>query len=111
MNAGNLFAGIPQPLPQELFEQLHASAGVRVERVVSQGHTSPAEGQWYDQPGDEWVVLLTGQATILFDDPRREVSLVTGDWLLIPTHARHRVTRTSSDQPCIWLAVHLPSEA
>lgn len=111
MNGGNLFAGIPKQLPQELFEQLHAGSGVRIERIVSQGHTSPPGGQWYDQPADEWVVLLAGQARILFDDPRREVSLTAGDWLLIPAHARHRVMHTSADHPCVWLAVHMPSGA
>ena len=114
MNAGNVYAGIhqqlPDELPDELLEQLYASAGLRIERIVSRGQPSPAEGHWYDQSGDEWVVLLSGHAKILFDDPRREVSLVAGDWLLIPAHARHRVTHTRCDPPCIWLAVHLPSE-
>lgn len=108
MNHGNLFAGIPQSLPSELFDSLHAAGGIRIERIVSQGHTSPPEGQWYDQPADEWVSLLTGQATILFDDPRRELALSPGDWLLIPAHARHRVVQTSHQPPCVWLAVHLP---
>ncbi len=111
MTSGNLFAGIPEQLPHELFEQLHTGRGVRIERIVSQGHTSPPGGQWYDQPGDEWVTLLSGEARILFDDPRREVSLTAGDWLLIPAHARHRVTHTIADQPCVWLAVHLPRQA
>ena len=110
MTSGNLFTAIPTPLPAELVQQLHVGHGVRIERIVSQGHTSPPEGQWYDQDADEWVALLTGDATILFDNPRREVTLAAGDWLLIPAHACHRVTHTSADQPSVWLAVHLPAQ-
>jgi cupin 2 domain-containing protein len=111
MNAGNLFADIPASMPSELVQVLHAGQGVRIERIVSQGHTSPPEGQWYDQAGDEWVGLLTGQATILFDQPPREVRLAAGDWLLIPAHARHRVSYTTHAPACVWLAVHLSANA
>ena len=44
----NLFAGIPAELPQELFQTLLATPGLRIERIVSLGHASP-EGFWYDQ--------------------------------------------------------------
>ncbi len=78
--------------------------GARVERIVSTGQATPA-GEWYDQPGDEWVALLTGRATLRFDDGSI-AELVPGDWLLIPAHVRHRVEATSEDPPCVWLAVH-----
>ena len=44
----NLFARLPLPGGDEGFETLAASAGVRIERIVSHGHTSPPNG-WYDQ--------------------------------------------------------------
>lgn len=78
--------------------------GTRVERIVSTGQTTPP-GQWYDQPGDEWVALLAGRATLRFDGGA-VVELAPGEWLLIPAHVRHRVESTSVDPPCIWLAVH-----
>ncbi len=87
----------------ELFESL-ATGDVLIERIVSRGHTTP-EDQWYDQEKDEWVVLLTGEAAVLFDDGR-EVSLKPGDYLMIPAHSRHRVTHTSTQPACIWLAIH-----
>ena len=103
---GNLFAGLTAPGGSERFDELLARPGVRVERIVSMGQTTQP-GEWYDQAGDEWVVLLTGRATLLFDGGAR-VELCPGDWLLIPAHARHRVEATSSAPPCVWLAVHLP---
>lgn len=55
----NIFADIPATLPEELVETLKAMLGVRIERMVSQGHASPA-GFWYDQETSEFVVLLQG---------------------------------------------------
>ena len=76
----------------------------RLERIVSTGQSTPP-GTWYDQPGDEWVALLAGRATLRFEDGGL-VELAPGDWLLIPAHERHRVEATSAEPPCVWLAVH-----
>ena len=89
---------------REIIEPLTADNGILIERIVSNGQTSP-EGFWYDQDRDEWVVLLQGRAEIGYADGRR-VLLGPGDWLLIPAHEKHRVESTSQDPPCIWLAVH-----
>ncbi len=105
MQRGNLFAGLPKALPAEVLEPLHERPGVRIERILSRGHTSPAEG-WYDQDADEWVALLAGEAELTFESGA-EVTLVKGDWILIPAHVRHRVARTSSAETCVWLAVHI----
>ena len=32
--------------------------------------------------------------------------LSQGDYILIPSHILHKVTRTSSNPDCIWLALH-----
>jgi cupin 2 domain-containing protein len=106
---GNLFDDLATPGGGERFDELLAGPGARIERIVSAGQATP-EGEWYDQPGDEWVVLLAGRATLLFDRGAR-VELEPGDWLLIPAHARHRVETTSADPSCVWLAVHLPPSA
>jgi cupin 2 domain-containing protein len=96
---------LPLSLPdQEIFEALIPDQGVLIERIVSCGQATP-ENQWYDQERDEWVVLLQGEAEIGWEDGRCQ-KLLAGDWILIPAHERHRVLGTSSDPPCIWLAVH-----
>ena len=89
---------------RETVELLLERPGVRVERIVSTGQATPP-GHWYDQPGDEWVALLAGRATLRLEDGAL-VELGPGDWLLIPAHLRHRVEATSADPPCVWLAVH-----
>jgi cupin 2 domain-containing protein len=96
---------LPFPLPrEEQFELLVAGPDLRVERIISTGQTTPA-GEWYDQAQDEWVVLLQGEAELRFADEQR-YCLKTGDSVLIPAHCRHRVESTSTEPPCIWLAVH-----
>jgi cupin 2 domain-containing protein len=104
---GTLFAPGATRQEREVVDVLLDRPGARIERIVSTGQTTPA-GQWYDQPGDEWVALLAGRATLGFDDGT-VLELSPGDWLLIPAHARHRVEATSADPPCVWLAVHLPA--
>ncbi len=91
------------PDDEELFETL-ASGDVVIERIVSRGQITP-ETEWYNQEKDEWVILLSGEARILFENSG-EISLKPGDYLLIPAHQRHKVTYTSKSPECIWLALH-----
>lgn len=104
-DSGNLFAGIPARLDAEAFGLLYLGPGVRIERILSRGQSTPA-GTWYDQPGDEWVALLAGHAELEFDDGSRR-ALLPGDWLLLPAHCRHRVATTSTEPAAVWLAVHI----
>ena len=48
----NLFSNLPADLTEEVIETLLKNGSVRIERIVSHGHASPAEF-WYDQPDDE----------------------------------------------------------
>jgi cupin 2 domain-containing protein len=100
----NLFAEIPDDLPEELFQTLLRAPGLRIERIVSMGHASP-EGFWYDQDTDEWVLLLKGAARLAFegDEP---IDLLPGAFVNIPAHRRHRVEWTDPAGPTIWLAIH-----
>lgn len=102
----NIFADIPEQLTDELFECIIKKDNIIVERIVSNGHVTPA-GQWYDQKGDEWVILLQGQATLLFEKNQQLINLIPGDYLLIPAHTRHRVEWTLPDFNTLWLAVYL----
>ena len=72
--ATHIFADIPEQLPEELFECILKQDNVVIERIVSKGHVTPT-GQWYDQNRDEWVLLLQGQATLLFEKNRQFISL------------------------------------
>ncbi|MGC9372492.1 MAG: cupin domain-containing protein [Thermovirgaceae bacterium] len=100
---GNLYE-MPEYLgPGEFIEVLFESSGIRIERIISMGDATPP-GEWYDQDEDEWVLLLAGEALLEYDNGET-VRLVSGDWILIGAHDRHRVAWTSSDPPCVWLAV------
>jgi cupin 2 domain-containing protein len=104
MHADNIFESIPEDLEKEIFESLVQSSNVTVERIISRGHSSPATG-WYDQPRDEWVMLVRGEAVLSFENGS-EVRLKEGDHINIPAHTRHKVSWTHPDTETIWLAVH-----
>lgn len=98
----NLLGELPPTLPEELFQTILSRDGLRIERIVSQGHASPP-GFWYDQGEHEFVVLLRGAARIGFEDSH--VELQAGSYLEIPAHRLHRVEWTTPDEPTIWLAI------
>lgn len=103
----NLFADLPKTLPEELTTVLQAGDGVRIERIVSQGHIS-ADGFWYDQHDHEWVIVLKGAARIEFEDSTVEMG--PGDCINIPAHKKHRVAWTTPGEPTVWLAMHYGGE-
>lgn len=100
----NLFSAIPADLPAEVFEPLLQAGHLRIERIISRGHTTPAE-DWYDQPEHEWVLVLQGAGTLALADGSSH-TLRAGDYLNIPAHTRHRVSWTDPAQDTIWLAIH-----
>lgn len=100
----NLFDSLPARLAEETFTELLTRPGVRIERIVSTGHVTPA-GAPYDQDHDEWVLLLRGSAR-LWIEGTGERDLRPGDHLLIPARCLHSVTHTAADGPTVWLAVH-----
>ncbi|WP_197484188.1 hypothetical protein [Halioglobus sp. HI00S01] len=104
MTLNNLFGDIPASLPEELFSVLVEQEGLKIERIVSRGHCSPAD-EWYDQDNHEWVALLKGKAVIAYPD-KPSVTLVPGDYLLLTAHERHRVDWTIPDEDTVWLAIH-----
>ncbi|ELV8554635.1 cupin domain-containing protein [Vibrio fluvialis] len=99
----NLFETIPAELTNEQFTDLLRHRRVRIERILSKGHTSPESG-WYDQDEHEWVLVLQGCGTVEFDNGE-STTLNVGDYLNIPAHTRHKVSYTSPDQVTLWLAV------
>src|SRR4051812_33223287 len=83
----NVFAQIPAELAEEHFQCLLSAPGLRIERIVSQGHSSP-EGFWYDQDTDEWVMLLAGAARLTLEGSE-PFNLWPGGFVNIPAHQRH----------------------
>jgi len=53
----NIFKQLPENLDNEVFEQIIQSDQIKIERIISKGHSS-AEGYWYDQAQNEWVMIL-----------------------------------------------------
>lgn len=96
----NLFSPNPNASLQEQFDTLLKTQTLSIEKITSNGQTS---SQWYDQNEDEWVVIIEGEGTLLFEGGC-EIRLKKGEHLYIPKHTKHKVTYTAS--PTIWLAVH-----
>lgn len=104
ISMNNLFADLPSHLPDELVCVLAENQHVRIERIVSSGHSSP-EGFWYDQEENEWVIVLKGNAKLRFEGDDQIVKLSPGDHICIPAHRKHRLDWTTEDEPTVWLAV------
>jgi cupin 2 domain-containing protein len=102
----NIFADIPVSLSEELFTSLVKNDKVHIERIVSKGHITPPK-QWYDQAWDEWVIVLEGQAVLVYEQNLQKLPMAVGDYVLIPAHTKHRVEWTTPDSQTVWLAVHL----
>jgi cupin 2 domain-containing protein len=104
MERNNIFDFLPENLDQEAFDLLLQSDHVKIERIVSKGHTSPESG-WAVQEQNEWVMVLRGGATLCFESGD-EVSLAVGSHVNIPAGTKHRVSWTTPEVETVWLAVH-----
>ena len=105
----NLLGDLPPDAGEEVFQTLLERPGLRLERIVSRGQTTPP-GEWYDQEQDEWIMVLSGFARLRVEDASgnmRDYDLVPGDSLLLPAHRRHRVEHTDPNKPTLWLALHI----
>jgi cupin 2 domain-containing protein len=100
----NIFKDIPENLSSEVFEDLKKSKNIKIERIISKGHSSPEVG-WYEQAQNEWVIVLKGAAILAFDN-KPDIKLSQGDYLNIAAHQKHKVNWTTSEEETIWLAIH-----
>ena len=91
---------------EEVIETILEHSGCKIERIVSNGFPTP-EGEWFEQNSDEWVILLSGTATIVYKEKRESVAMEQGDFLFIPANVCHRVEKVSKLPEALWLAVHL----
>jgi cupin 2 domain-containing protein len=99
----NIFTDPASARDAEHFLTLFENTSAKIERIVSQSHSSPA-GFWYDQAEDEWLIVLRGSAALEFE-AGEIVEMKEGDYLIIPRGVRHRVARTG--ERTIWLTVHI----
>jgi cupin 2 domain-containing protein len=97
--SGRLRPPSDAPAVGERSEQIAQLGGVVVEQILSGAMAAPVD---YDQDHDEWVVLLSGGATLDVGDER--LDLAAGDWVLLPAHVQHRLVETVPGST--WLALH-----
>jgi cupin 2 domain-containing protein len=77
------------PLVGEQFRELVRLHNVVIEEIVSSARPDAHD---YNQPHDEWVVVLDGAADLDIDGVT--VTLASGEWVVIRAGTPHRVART-----------------
>lgn len=100
---GNYFESIVPPRSGERYDTLLQHRNLVIERIVSSAHTVPVE---MVQIQDEWVLLVTGTATLQIGEVVQH--LRAGDHVFLPAGTAHTVAQVSDG--ALWLAVHLHPE-
>jgi len=101
----NIFEKIPENLEDEYCENILKNKDFFLERIVTLGQTTPKE-TWLCEDTDEWVLLLSGSAKLLFKSDGYILTLIPGDHLTIPAGTNHRVEWTDPNAKTVWLALH-----
>jgi cupin 2 domain-containing protein len=101
----NIFWGFPGTMMEEMSETLLNTQHFMLERIISSGQMTPP-GEWFDQESSEWVVLINGNAGLLFEGETEPCVMGPGDYVHIAAHRRHRVEWTDPEQKTVWLALH-----
>ena len=102
MKKENIFKNILVDEIDEQFTDLIKNKNVRIERIVSNGQSSPKDF-WYEQEENEFVLLLKGSAILEFEN--KQVPLSEGEYINIKAFTKHRVKYTSKTEPTVWLAI------
>jgi len=102
----NIFKDIKIDKNNEQFFDLLKTENIRIEKIVSNGQTSPKDF-WYDQDENEFVIVLKGEAVLEIQKNNEivELKLNNGDFINIKAHEKHRVKYSSLEEPTVWLAV------
>ena len=100
----NIFSDIPESFHDELFEDIISTENFRIKRIISSRHTTPKD-KWYDQDKNEWIMVLKGNAELLFEEGNQIIKMKEGDYINIPAHLKHRVEKTDDKQETVWLTV------
>jgi cupin 2 domain-containing protein len=105
MNKSNIFDfKNPSGDISETFDNLFSNENMMVERIVSHKSLTTSDF-WFDLDKNEWVILMSGEAKIEFEN-NEIIELFPGDYILIPSHKKHRVIYTSESPKCVWLGIH-----
>src|SRR6266849_1365625 len=105
MTPNSIFSNIPDSIKEEIFEILIKTDHFKLERIISAGQAT-LRGEWYDQDANEWVILLSGSAGLLFEGNEEVLVMRPGDYVHIPAHRRHRVEWTDRDQKTVWRSLY-----
>jgi cupin 2 domain-containing protein len=87
------------PLQGESVETVARVSGATIEQILSGELDAPVD---YLSAHDEWVVVLSGGATLVVDGAT--VELRAGEWLALPRGVPHRLESVRPGTS--WLAVH-----
>ena len=110
MDVSNIFSAIHKQDTAEIIETIILTHEFKIERIISRGHTT-AEGEWYNQDKNEWVLVLKGSARLLFEGDDETVNMNAGNYVNIPAHRKHRVEWTDPEVETIWLVIHYGNES
>src|SRR3972149_5495898 len=94
----NVFDLIAQQDTLETVGPVVDTKNVRVEVIRSIKPNNPQSG-WYDQNEDEFVMVIKGSAELEFQNgaENQTVQMRGGDYMTIPAHLKHRVTKVSDN--------------
>lgn len=104
MDIKNIFSLLQVNTTNEYFEDIISEADFRIERIISDGHTTP-DDFWYNQDEDEFVLLLKGFAKLMFEDGSI-IELNEGDYVIIDKHKKHKVIYTSTETKTFWITCY-----
>ncbi|OGU61554.1 MAG: hypothetical protein A2X64_02405 [Ignavibacteria bacterium GWF2_33_9] len=90
--------------PSEYFEDIFGNENFRIEKIYSTGQSTES-GIWLSEDVNEFVILLEGEAKLLFEN-NFQIDLKKGDYFIIPRKTKHRVEKTAKDRITTWLTVH-----
>ena len=105
LKRGNIYSKIPPVRKKELLQSLLATKKFKIERIVSQGQSTP-NGTWLTDARDEWVMVVKGAGVLRFRKNKRVIQMKAGDYLFIPARTGHRVEETAAKEKTIWLVVY-----
>jgi cupin 2 domain-containing protein len=88
------------PKTGETFTTLLKHKNIKINRIISASNIESLE---YNQKEDEWLVLLEGEATLLVDGKKKQ--LTKGETLFIPAKIPHTILKTCTGT--VWLTVHI----
>ena len=92
--------------PEEHIQELFRGGGITIEGIITYGKVT-LQGQWYDDPRTEFVMVLSGEAELLFEENNQRAKLGRFDYVIIPPHERHRIEWVGAYRNTLWLTAYI----